>query len=386
MKKIRLGIDARILSQAMNGVARYAIAILKDLPKHEQFEVYLFSDSPLREEYREYFSNYHLVLFNNRRFKKCWKNWILPFQLLKYRIDLYHAIWDKGLPLVSPCPAIMSIHDLYSISEMNRTASPKKKFYRFINLFLEGLAAKKIFTVSESTKKEIIEKLHVPPEKITVTYPDCDKEHIEKMAREGPAIKLPANLQPKEYIVSVAGRLDDVRKNVPFIIMSFSKFLKEAKCRDKCRKLVIVGSYDENSRPFGDLKSLIDEDDLQENVIFTGYLPDPVLYNLVGGARFMVFASLFEGFGIPLLEAFFLGVPVITSNVSSMAEIASSANALLIDPTSEKELAAAMASLWDNPALRTDLAENGRKRLHDFDWDSAMKKIIAAYGEVLKIT
>ena len=242
MKKIRLGIDARIFSQAMNGVARYAMALVKGLSECGQFEIYLFSDSPLREEYREYFSGHHLVLFNSRRFKKYWKNWALPFQLLKHGIGLYHAVWDKGVPLLSPCPAIMSIHDLYSISDINKTSNLKKKSRRFIGLFLEGLAAKKIMTVSESTKKEIMKKLHVRPEKITVTYLDCNKRHIEKMLAKGPAIELPAGLRPKEYIVSIAGRLDDVRKNIPFLIRSFSRSIKDSGNKNECRKLVIVGS------------------------------------------------------------------------------------------------------------------------------------------------
>ena len=132
------------------------------------------------------------------------------------------------------------------------------------------------------------------------------------------------------------------------------------------------------------MKDLIDKNGLRENVIFTGYLPDPVLYHLIKEAGFMVFASLFEGFGIPLLEAFFLGVPVITSNTSSMAEIASSGSALLVDPASENELAAAMTSLCGDPVLRAKLAENGRKRLRDFDWDITIKKTIYAYNEILK--
>lgn len=384
MKKIRLGIDARIFSQAMNGVARYAIALLKSLSKNEKFEIYLFSDTPLREEYGPYISNCHLVLSGTRRFKKYWKNWTLPFQLSKHKIDIYHAVWDKGIPIISPCPAIMTIHDLYAISGTNASASEKKKLFKYINLFLEAFSAKKIFTVSESTKKEIIRKLYAKPDKVAVTYLDCDRVYLETMRPSDSAAELLPGVNPREYFVAIVGRLDDVRKNVYFLIRSFADFINKAAPQNKRYKLVIVGSLDKNSESFKSLKSLVKELGIEDKVVFTGYVEDSVLYALMSSAKAMVFISLFEGFGIPILEAFFFGVPLITSNVTSMPEIASGESALLVDPRSEGDLVAAMTSICDDSLLCNRLVENGRRRLQDFDWDSTMAKIVNIYDEILE--
>ncbi len=379
--KIRLGVDARILSQPMNGVARHLILLLKSLTQKKEFDVFLFSDTPLREEHRPYFSGYRLILFDQPKLKKYWKNWVLPFHLLKYKIDLYHSIWDKGVPLIAACPVIMSIHDLYAISGDNVTAKKTKKAQRFIGLYLEALRAKKIITISESTKIDIIEKLRVPPKKIVVAYLDCDRQYIKSASAEEDGANLPYGLSDGAYFIGIIGRLDDVRKNAPFLIRSFSMFLK--RCPGRGEKLVLVGSFYDKSDSFIALKKLVRSYNIEKDVIFTGYVRDPILYNLIRRSISMIFASTFEGFGIPLLEAFTLGTPVITSSRSSMREIASNNSALLVNPASEEELSSAMSSLVGNTALRQSLIENGYKRLKDFDWNVTMEKITNVYYDII---
>lgn len=377
--KIRLGIDARILSQPMNGVARYAVSLLKSLSGDGRFEVYLFSDTPLREEYRGVLSDFPIILFNRPKLKKYWKNWVLPFQLLKYKIGLYHAIWDKGVPLLAVCPVVMSINDLYSISGENTTSTNMKKTRRFIGLFLEALKAGKILTISECTKKEIVKRLRVPSGKIVVTYLDCDRQHIESAIDKEGARRLPYDLRDKEYFIGVPGRLDDVRKNVPFLIRSFAKFLERRKGRP--HKLVIAGSFNDKSESFIKLKNLVRYYNIELRVVFTGYIEDRILYNLIKRSSAMVYTSTFEGFGIPLLEAFYLGTPVITSDRSSLPEIASDNSAILIDPASVTALADAMSKLCDDDSIRNTLIGNGRKRLEDFNWDKTIKCITSIYYE-----
>lgn len=381
-EKTRLGIDARILSQPMNGVARHLILLLKSLAQKKEFEVFLFSDTPLREEYKDYFSGYQLILFNKPGLKKYWKNWILPLQLSKHRIDLYHSVWDKGVPLISPCPVVMSIHDLYSISAENKTAKSSKKAQRHIGLFLEAFKAKKIVTISECTKKEIVEKLRVPPDKVVVAYLDCDRRHIKEAALSEEAGGLPYGLAGAGYFIGIIGRLDDVRKNTPFLIRSFSKFIKQIP-GGAGAKLVIVGSFCDRSESFIGLKKLVREYSVEKDVIFTGYVRDSILYNLISHSIAMIFTSTFEGFGIPILEAFALGTPVITSDRSSMREIASGPSAILIDPASEEGLVSAMASVRGDSSLRKRLIEFGYKRLGDFDWNIAMEKITNVYYDIV---
>lgn len=379
-KKPRIGIDARIFSQPMNGVARYAVNLLKGLQRHDKYEIYLFTDTPILDEYKPCISGHRVILFSNKIFKKYWKNWVLPVQLLKHKIQLYHALWDKGVPLISAVPSIMTIHDLYAISRDNSTIKRKKKIARYVNYFLEALVSKRIFTVSEYSKKEIVAKLHVRPGKVLVAYPDCDREYIEKAA----ALKAAGMEEP--YFISIAGRLDDVRKNMLFLIRSFCKFTANGDSKRARYKLVVVGHCDKEGEAFKRLTKLIDSCGLNDRVILTGYLDDTALYSMIKRARAMIFTSLFEGFGIPILEAFSLGTPVITSNTSALLEVAASNSALLVNPLSEDELSAAMTALSEDDSLRNKLAANGRRRLADFDWKLTMGRITAVYDEILPPT
>lgn len=373
---IRVGFDARIFSQAMNGVARYASALLTGLAKDGRFEIILFSDTPLRDEYKEYTAGHKLVLLGNRKLKKYWKNWILPARLLGCKIDLYHATWDKGMPVIMPVPAVMDIHDIYSISPENTVAGAGKKISRFMNYILETAAAKKIFTTSENAKNDMVARLGVKPEKIVVTYPGCDCGQIKGKAGQA------GSVLDGDYFISIAGRLDDVRKNVPLLIKAFGLFLKKAGTAGEGYRLAVVGSGDEKSEPVIGIRKLMNSLGLDGKVVMTGYLDDTRLYSTMAGAKAMIFPSLFEGFGIPILEAFALGVPVITSNTSSMPEIASGGSALLIDPRSETELADAMSAVCKDEVLRTKLAAAGCKRCADFDWGLSMSKIISVYEEI----
>lgn len=382
-KKIKLGVDVRILSQPMNGVSRCTIALLKGLHLESQFEVYLFTDTPLRKEYKQYLFDYRLVTLGNRRLKRYWKNWILPLYLLKYKIDLYHATWDKGIPIFSPCPRVMTIYDLYCVSKSNTYLNKRKKISRFINLYLETSVCKRIFTISENTKREIIENFRVNHQKISLIYLDCDRAYIKKAiaAKNNPAAYY-KELSQSEYFMSIVGRLDDARKNIPFLVKAFHKFIEKNMALNSKYKLVLVGSYRKSDESYKKLTELIDSYQLRENIIVTGYLKDEILYNLLNSSKIMIFTSLFEGFGIPLLEAFFLRVPVITSKSSAIPEVANQNSALLINPASEEELAGAISSICNDDNLRKRLIDNGFKRLNDFNWGKTMEKILTVYKEL----
>jgi len=382
-RKIRLGIDARILSQTMNGVARCTIAILEGLKGSEQFEVCLFSDTPIRDEYRHYLSGYKLIVLKNRRLKGLWKNWILPFHLFKEGIDLYHATWDKGVPILSPCARVMTIYDLYSISEHNKRIGAEKKLSRFLILRLETFLCRKIFTISENTKNEITAKLGVSPSKITVIYPDCDRRRIKESVASGPGADFPyKELDGSEYFISIVGRFEDVRKNVPLLVKAFCRFVDKDRPRNSRYKLALVGDCDRNSESYRKVMDIIDSFRLRDNIVITGYVEDNILYRLLQSSKIMIFPSLFEGFGIPLLEAFLLGVPVIAGDSSAIPEIAGLDGALLIDPASEEKLADAISSMCGDGHLRERFIKNGFKRLNDFSWEQTMDRILTTYANL----
>lgn len=382
-KRVRLGIDARIFSQPMSGVGRYLTALLDSLSKRDLFDIILFTDTPLRDEHKQQYDRFPVIQTDNIHDRKRWKNWILPHQLKEQYIDVYHATWDKGMPTHSPCPTVMSIHDLYYILPENEYLAVTKKKKRQFDLWVETSAARRIFTVSQCTKNDVMRYLGVKEDKIVVTYLDCDRQAIDFSLNQQTLIHpFQSIMDQGQYFVSVVGRLSDKRKNIPFLLRSFSKFLYRDQERRKEYKLLLVGSFHDHDSAYQELLDFINEKQLENNIILTGYLPDNELYPLLKKGKAMILASLFEGFGIPVLEAFYLDVPVITGNSCAMAEVAGEKAALLIDPTKEERLADALAQIVLNPALSNRLVASAQQRLGDFNWEHSIDKMIDVYQEL----
>ena len=385
-KTINIGLDIRIFSQPLNGVARYTLALLTAIEKHPSFKLYLFSDTPINPTYLNDIKGHDVIVLKNKSFKKYWKDYILPYYLFKLKINIYHATWDKGTPRFSFCPTIMTIHDLYCISKNNTFLSDRKKKKRLKSLLIETKTCSKIFTVSNYTKNEIIKALDVPKEKITITKLDCDRKLLSKIKNSNTSIKeYYPSLSEKQYFIGIVGRLNDKRKNIPFIINSFKSFL-EKNTSSKIKTLVLVGNIIKDSPDCKEILDLIKYYKLENNIILTGFLEDDALYNLLKHSVCLIFTSLFEGFGIPILEAFYLDTPVITSNTTSMAELASNDSALLVDPYSLNELTEAMTLITSNKNLKENLISKANKQLRNFDWNITEKDIIKQYELLIKET
>ena len=234
--------------------------------------------------------------------------------------------------------------------------------------------ASRIATVSEYSRQDLLNIYKLPPEKVVVTYngveshftprPDLPNESQEIRSRYGIS---------RDFLLAV-GSLQP-RKNLIRLIRAYAKLRGER--ADFAPQLVIVGRrlwltheiFDEvkRSRWAGD-------------VILTGYVADEDLPALYRAARAFVYPSLFEGFGLPPLEAMACGTPVVTSGVSSLPEITGDA-ALLIDPNNEQSLASAMVEIVSDDLLRAELREKGIARAKRFTWRDAAEKTLRLYQE-----
>lgn len=384
MKKKRLGIDVRILSQPMSGVGRYVCSLIESLRAYPEFDIVLFTDTPVRDEHKDACCHHPIVMIDNLSQRKQWRSKILPKQLKNHNIDLYHATWDKGIPYNAPCPMVMAIHDLYCIAPENEYLTVLKKKKRQWDLLRETKSCQKVFTISESTKNDIVEKLNVLPEKITITYLDCDRERIDKSLNKNISqSKFCSFLDNEKFFISVVGRLSDKRKNIPFLLNSFSKFIHRAKNKRSDYKLLLVGDYSVDSVEFAEFQEFAKEHQLENNIVLTGYLTDAEMYQLMKKSLGLVFVSLFEGFGIPILESFYVKAPVITSNRYATAEVAGNDSAILVDPAKEELLADAMAKLVLDKTCSRELVEKGSQRLQNFSWNKTAAKIVNTYKEVI---
>jgi glycosyltransferase involved in cell wall biosynthesis len=233
--------------------------------------------------------------------------------------------------------------------------------------------ARRVLTVSEASKQDILHYLKVPAEKVEVIYNALDErlavapsaEDIDRVRQRflltSPFVLYSGNIKP--------------HKNVERLIEAFSLLRKGGR---EDLKLVIIG--DEISKYPG-LRRLVHRLQLDRQVRFLGFVPDATLAALYGLASVFVFPSLYEGFGLPPLEAMAFGTPVVTSNVSSLPEVVGDA-ALLIDPLSPSEISAAIARVLDDDALRAELVRRGYERVRTFSWARSVKRIREVYAEL----
>ena len=224
--------------------------------------------------------------------------------------------------------------------------------------------AQRIVTVSEFSKQDIVDCYHIDPQKIDVAYNgvnelftpigESEKESIRARYSEGhPYFMFVGSLHP--------------RKNLARLFTSFDRFKTQ---HDNDVKLLIVGEKRWWTEP---IQKAYDAMQCKEQVVFTGRLSAEELHKVTASALASVYVSYFEGFGIPILEAFRCDTPVITSKVTSMPEVAKDA-ALLVDPFNEDDIAEAMLKVQDEE-VRRSLVAKGRERAMDFSWDKASEAI-----------
>ncbi len=298
-----------------------------------------------------------------------WPNFILPAKAAADGFDLIHCTTPYGTFTRNRCRNVITICD---VTPMLFPAAHGRMNVWHHRLVLPAVLehAARIITISESAKQDIIRLYKIPEEKVTVTWLAADERfRPEPLGTAGEAV-----LQiPRPYILNV-GTLEP-RKNLDGLLRAFAL----ARKRGLSHKLVITGA-----KGWGQsrLAGLISNLALGDAVIFTGFVEDDSLPHLYAGAEFFVYPSLYEGFGLPPLESMACGVPVITSNVSSLPEVTGDA-ALLVYPRSDTELADAMVKMAGDLTLRQLFRAKGIDRAALFSWQRTAEETLAAYGQAM---
>lgn len=264
-------------------------------------------------------------------------------------------------------PFLVTVHDL------ERICFPlgKDGFRERIGLRLDVLAIKKarhIIAVSQNTKRDLVRLLGVDERKVTVIYNGVDHS-VFKPNGSKPA--------PFPYILYVGS--ERPRKNLRRLLAAFARLKRSGGFNDL--KLVKVGTPGRSPAFRKSVLRAINDFGLQGEVLFTEHLNDQELAAKYGAARALVYPSLYEGFGLPVLEAMACGCPVITSDVSALPEVAGDA-ALLVDPCDEAALSEAIARLLSDDNLRGRLIERGLERSKRFSWASSASQTLALYREM----
>lgn len=300
-----------------------------------------------------------------------WDQMTVPAMAIKKKVDILHQPAFSA-PLLYPGKIVVTIADLISVFYGHDIPIiPRQYFGRWMPFTYRK--ADHIIAISKQTKKDIVKLLSIPEEKITVIYLGADKKYFIRPKKEKVEAAKQKFKTGKNYFLHV-GTINP-RKNLEFLVKAFSNTVLD----NDNWNLVISGK---KGWYYDNLFKLVKDKGLEQRVIFTGYIDDSEKHALYWGAGALVFPSVYEGFGLPPLEAMSAGLPVISSSTSSMPEVIGEAG-ILLDPNDEDGWSKTMLELTRLSDLRRKFSSLGRERAKKFDWDETARQTIEVYRKVL---
>lgn len=296
----------------------------------------------------------------------------VPLSLRRERVDLFHAP-HYVLPPLTLCRSVVTIHDCIHLMFPQYLPNRLAYAYARASLWCAAKRSSRILTVSEASKADILRFFHVPPAKIAVIYNATD-ERLGAEPDEEEIARVRERYQLHERFVLYVGNIKP-HKNLERLIEAFHRLRRH---EFEHLKLLIIG--DEISKYPG-LRRAVHRHHLHKYVRFLGFVPLETLAVLYRLAGVFVFPSLYEGFGLPPLEAMASGTPVVTSNVSSLPEVVGDA-AILVDPYDSEAIAEGMRRALTDQELRADLRARGLARVKQYSWARSVQRVWEIYQEV----
>lgn len=351
-----------------SGVGNYASQLLKALAKHGAgWQYALLASRPLCGPVPD-----GVALPVGRRFPihSFWMQFVLPRIVTQLQPQLCHFT-NYVAPLSLSCPFVITVHDM-SLFLYSRL-QPRRSLW-LVRSIIPAVAkrASAIITVSRSAQRDILKVLGLPPQKVHVVYSAAAESYrVIKDTAQLQEVRRRYGLEVP-FILSVS--TIEPRKNLSRLVEAFAELRRQG----RAEQLVLAGQVGWQYRP---LLRQIEQIGLKNSVRLLGYVPPeylPALYNL---ARAFAFPSLYEGFGLPALEAMACGVPVLTSNSSAMAEIGEDA-AILVNPLCKEEIREGLLRLLTDDSLCEDLGRKGLTRAAQFSWDRAARETAAVYSKI----
>ncbi|MGB3077209.1 MAG: glycosyltransferase family 1 protein [Chitinophagales bacterium] len=364
---MKIAVNTRfLLKNKLEGIGWFTYESLKRITQqHPEHEFVFLFDRPYPEEFIFSSNVTAMVIFPPARHPFLWYWWFehaVPAALKKIKPDLFLST-DGYLSLHTKLPQVTVMHDLAFEHFPDHVPAMTMRYYKY---YMPRFAkkAKRIATVSEYSKQDIVKIYGVAPEKIDVVY-NGSNELFKPLKKEEQEVVKQQFTTGDPYFI-YAGALQP-RKNIINLFKAFDFFKKSNHCNIK---LVMAGrnwSYDEAMKVHAAMQ-------FKEEVIFPGHLTRLDLSRLMGAAEALVYVSLFEGFGIPIVEAMHCDVPVITSNISSMPEVAGDSG-LLVDPYSVTDIAEKMELILKDKKLCMQLIEKGRLQRKQFTWQRTADRL-----------
>jgi len=365
---VRIGIDARKLHDF--GIGTYIRNLLRFLARLDaETEYVLFCREADVQGVTALGANFRAVPESAANYSLT-EQWRIPLAVRRAGVTLFHAPHYVLPPLVR-CRSVVTIHDVIHLMFPNYFSNRAAISYARASITMAARRATRVMTVSESSKRDILRFVDIPPEKIDVIYNAYDERFTVEPCEEE-VVRVRERFQLHDEFVLYAGNVKP-HKNLERLIQAFH--LVRGRGLDHL-KLVLIG--DEISR-YAALRRAVHQHQLHKYVRFLGYLPEETLAIMYRLAGLFVFPSLYEGFGLPPLEAMASGTPVVTSNVSSLPEVVDDA-AVLVDPYDPGAIADGMYRVLTDEQLRRSLRRKGLARARQFSWEHSVSRVRDIYS------
>lgn len=369
---MRAAIDARGVNLYKGtGIGTYTENILKnmlEMNKDDYFHIYWSG-----ADYESFTAHNTKIIMASKKHHRFFEQYYFPDNLKNENIDVFHIPQNGiGISEYISCKKIVTIHDLIPY------VMPETVGKGYLAKFLKELPrvvelSDGIITVSEWSKKDILKFFPIEENKVYVTPLAADKKY-KPLNREKCKYELKNKYNiTKPFILYIGGF--SPRKNVKALLIAFSQVFNRL---NQEYELVIVGANKDDGSYLSKMSSSLD---VSSNIIFTGFAPEedlPILYN---GCDIFVYPSLYEGFGLPPLEAMNCGTPVITSNISSIPEVVGDGG-ILIDPFNTASLIDALEMVLNDDNKKKELSEKGLIRASSYSWKKTAEETIKVYKKV----
>lgn len=382
---MRIGIDLRNIGKQRTGDETVFFHLTRGLARlNPSHKFRLFVDNRTNEELEILKQRLQIVGKENWSFVNLktsgrfhWNAVALPRSLRAEKLDVYHTQYITPFFVPEETAVVTHIHDV-SFARYPEHIHRKDRLFLSLLIPRSLRAARKIIAVSEFTKQEIISCYGVAEEKISVVYNAVGDEFVslctdtEELERVRAKYHLPA-----QFAICV-GTLQP-RKNIPAFLRAFARLREQL----SEVKIVLVGNRTAHNVDT-EIDRVIAEERLEEVVIFPGFIEQADLPNVIRLAKTLVFPSLYEGFGIPVLEAMSQGVPVVSADIPSLNEVVGEAS-LRVNTADTEEFAHILQQIFTDEAICDTLREEGFSRAQEFSWEKSTRQLLAVYESCLFI-
>lgn len=300
-----------------------------------------------------------------------WEQLLLPLHLARDGIEMQHSL-GFILPLLSTCPGVVTVFDLGFVL-FPQAHKPWRRIYLNTMAKISAQKAKRIIAISQSTRNDLQKVWGIPKEKVTVVYLGVENEFYAP-SNKAMIARLRRERGLPEKMILTLGTIEP-RKNLSTLLAAYAQLKRNG----LPHTLVIAGAPGWGAE---EVYAQVEHLGLRGKVLFSGYLPSSELPLWYRAAELFVYPSLYEGFGLPPLEAMAAGSPVIVSRSSSLPEVVGEAG-ISVDPQDSEDLAAAMAKVLKDGGLQEEMRAKGKEQARKFSWERTAKETVAVYESVV---